>query len=144
MDQRGWLFHFLLGARYGLFTGTQDGGPMEGAFGFGLVRDVIYQDREILNYIVLYGDDIHNTRAMLRRQEKQYVDSYSAVLDAHFLVPFSHVRRAALIKRAKHQEKELQDANSRQQRDEQQPPQEVEVRLRRAPDINNHPHYEIV
>ena len=81
---------------------------MEGWFGFGVVDDEVYQDRELLDYVIVYGDAIQNTRLMLRRQEKEYVEKYGRVLDPHQLVPYSHIRRAALIKQVKYRDEEGQ------------------------------------
>ena len=104
---------------------------MEGRFGFGIVDDEVYQDRELLDYVIVYGDAIQNTRLMLRRQEKEYVEKYGKVLDPHLLVPYSHIRRAALIKQVKHRDGDGQP----------QEPEEEPVHLRRAQDLDGIPQF---
>ena len=95
------MHHFVRFAPYGLYTGTESRGPVEGMFGFGVLNNEGDLTPRLLNLVREASEHIRITVGMMSSSRSTYRMSMIQVLDPYLLLANVHVRRAQIIAQAR-------------------------------------------
>ena len=101
LSEVGWMHHFVRFAPYGLYTGTESRGPVEGMFGFGVLNNEGDLTPRLLNLVREASEHIRITVGMMSSSRSTYRMSMIQVLDPYLLLANVHVRRAQIIAQAR-------------------------------------------
>ena len=104
LSETGWLHHYMRFAPYGLYTGSEPRGPMDGIFGFGILNDETQVTPRLSQLIDRSANHVRITVGMMSQNRLEYRAAIVHVLEPYFLLARAHVRRARIIAQAKYRD----------------------------------------